>query len=521
MAGTIVSNLSDVSMCESTTGWSNIGGGTQGQNDPTVFDAREGTYCLQDYKASVSNRGSEYDLGSNEDFSDKIVIFWFAFSKIYHATNPMRIRITDGDGDYAEWNIFTKATLPHIGWIPWALKPSVTPDYESGTFDITIARKVGWIVNSVLAKTYIYWDAVRYGYGLDIKGGTSGSPAIFEDFITAETTNAYGVMEKYNGVYFAQGIIGIGDNVGTDATYFKDLNQVLQFKALKGSPTGFYEVRGQGNATGETEIYFGEKSGAMGISGLFIRAESAMRWKLTLSDTNITKFGVYCSNIINSDVITGQAYNVDKEFLGCNFINCLKFSPSTGIVKECSFISSTDTNGAIEMSSTSHNIIDCVFISNARAIHISTTGPFSFNNLDFSGNTYDAKNTSGSSVIVNYDQYCSPAPSSYDPAGDSVTFQTSVTVTIRGVKSGNEPTEYVRVAVYKQSDMTEIMNKDADVADDQNPTFYKASTSWTETGIIVIVRARETGYLPFEVVMTIPSAGLDITAVWLPDPNYQ
>jgi len=146
---------------------------------------------------------------------------------------------------------------------------------------------------------------------------------------------------------------------------------------------------------------------------------------------------------------------------------------------------------------------------------------FPFVALSFSGCTYDGYNTSGSGVTVNYDQYCSPPPSTYDPAGDAITYQTSVSIIVRGVKTGDEPAEYVRCAVYRKSDMAEIMNKDADVADDLNPTFYKASTTWTQTGIVVIVRARETGYLPFKVEVTIPSTGLDITAVWIPDPNYQ
>ena len=518
MTGTVVPNLTDISMCESTTGWSNLGGGTQSINDITVFDAKEGTYCLQDYKASASTRGSEYDLGSNQDFSDVIVIMWFAFSKIYNATTPMRIRITDGDGDYAEWNIFTKDTLSHCGWIAWALKPSVTPDTESGTFDITIARKVGWIVDGVLSKTYIYWDAVRYGYGLTIKGGTSGDPAKFEDFITSEATYAYGIVEKYNGVYYLQGQPKIGSLTNGEDTYFKDPNQIVQFKEMKGNPTGFYEIKGQGNATGETKIFLGEKSGSVGISGCFIRAPSAMKWKLTMSDTNITEFGFYCCILVNADTIIGQAYSTVKEFLSTNFIACAEVLPSTGIMKYCKFISSPGE--AVRIDSTSHNITNCDFITCAIGVHITVNGPFTFNALSFSGCTYDGKNTYGSSVTVNYDQYCSPAPSTYDPAGDEIVYQAAVTLIVRHVKTGNEPTEYVRCSIYRKSDMYEIMNKDADVADEQTSGYYKASTSYTQTGITVIIRARESGYLPFEMETTIASSGLDITAIWILDPNY-
>ena len=522
MAGTVVSNMTDISMCESTTGWTNVGTGTQAVNDPTVFDAREGTYCLQDYRASAGNRGSEWLWGTDQNLSDKIVIFWFAFSKKNFGSLPMRIRLDDAAGNWSEWNMFVQGDLPHPAWIAWALKPTVTRDNGSGTLSLTTIRKVSWRCDTVAAKVYIYWDAVRYGYGLDIKLGTSGDPAKFDDFITAEATYAYGIVEKYNTVYYLQGQIRIGSLTVDESTYFKDTNQVVQFKSMKGNPTGFYEIKGQ-NATsgaGTTKIFFGTKSGSAGISGLFIRAPSAMMWKLTMSDTNITEFGFYGCSFVYADTITGQVYSTVKEFLSTNFIVCAEVLPDTGIVKYCKFISSPSS--AVRISSASHNITYCDFISCARGFHVVITTPFtvSFNGLSFFSCTYDGYNTSGATVTVSYDQYCSPAPSTYDPAGDSITYQTSVTLTVRHVKTGNEPTEYVRCAIYKKSDMTEIMNSDATVADDQNPTYYKVSQSYTATGIVVIVRARETGYLPFETELTIPAGGLDVTATWIVDPNY-
>jgi len=520
MAGTVTPNLTTISLCEALTGWTAVGG-TDTLNDPTVFDARQGSYCIQNYSASAVNRGADYDFGVDTNLSDTTIYCWFAFSKVPHATNYMRIIVTDVAGNWREWNIFNKASLPNTSWIAWALKTTVAYDAQSATPPtMTAIRKVGWRMDAVIAKVYIYWDAWRYGTGLTVTGGTSADPATFETLYLADSdsANAYGIIDKYNGIYYAQGQLKIGDVSGTASTYFKDTNQVLQFKSIKGNPTGFYEIKGQGNATGTTEIYLGTKSGSAGISGCFIRAPSAMMWKLTMTDTNITKFGFYGCNFVYADTIQGQAYNVDKEFLNVNFISCAEMIPDTGIVKNCNFISSTSS--AIRMSSTSHHITNCVFISCAKAIHITVAGPFTYNNLDFSGNTYDGYSTAGVAITVNYDPYCSPAPSTYDPAGDVITYQASVTLTVRHVKSGNEPTEYVRCAIYKKSDMSEIMNKDATETDEQNSGYYKATQSYTQTGIVVIVRARETGYLPFEMEVTIGSGGLDVTAVWIVDPNY-
>ncbi len=525
MAGTVTANLTNISLCEATTGWTTLGG-TLALNDPTLFDAIQGSYCCQVYAAGAGDRGAEWDFGAGTEVNfssatNNMIIFWFAFSKKSFSVNPLRIRMTDSAGSWSEWNMFTASSLPHPAWIPWALKPTVTPSAYSGTLNLAAVRYVSWRVTLGAGKTYFYWDAVRYGTGLSIKLGTSGSPATFEDFVTSESTNAYGIMEKYNGVYFVQGNITIGSLTPDESTYFKDTSQVIRFKDIFGTPANFYEIKGQ-NATsgaGTTKIYLGEKSGSAGISGCVMIASSVMKLKLTMSDTNITEFGFYGCNFVNANTITGQAYSTLKEFLNSNFQACAEMVPSTGIVKSCNFISSPSS--AITMSSTSHNITDCVFISCARAIHITVIGPFSFSNLDFSGNTYDGYSTCGSSVTVNYNQYCDPVPSSYDPAGDVITFQTSVTLVVRHVKTGSEPSAYTRCAIYKKSDMTEIMNLDATTADDQNPGYYKASASYSATGIVVIVRAREKGYLPFETELTIPSSGLDVSAIWLLDPNYQ
>jgi hypothetical protein len=68
--------------------------------------------------------------------------------------------------------------------------------------------------------------------------------------------------------------------------------------------------------------------------------------------------------------------------------------------------------------------------------------------------------------------------------------------------------------------MLELMNMDATVADDLNPGYYKASTSTSLFGFTVVVRAREKSWLPFETEVYLTSSGIDITAIWLPDPNY-
>jgi len=410
MPGTVIPNLTDISLCESPfTGWTNTGVGTQGLHDTTVFDQIQGSYCYQDSKNSAGNRGAQWDFGAGTpaNFTGKFLVIWFAFSKKNFGANPMVFKLTDTSGNWSEWNMFSQGDLLHSAWIPWVLNPSVTRDTGSGTLVLSEIRYFEWKSATVTAKVFIYWDAVRYGTGLSIKGGTSGSPATFEDFITAENTNAYGVIEKKNTIYFTQGNIIIGSTTNGDATYFEDTNKVLRFKDIYKTPTNFYEIKGQGNTTGETKIFLGEKSGTAGISGCFITASSTMKFKLTMSDTYITEFGFYGSTFVNANTITGQAYSTLKEFLGSSFIACAEMLPDTGIVTQCFFISSPGRG--IRITGITHYITNCKFIDCGHAIHcnFSDSAPgVEFNNLIFSGSNGTTKwdvehSVSGSLLIKN------------------------------------------------------------------------------------------------------------------------
>jgi len=508
MAGTVSTDLvffqgsGNQSDCESVTNWSY--GAVDADN------ALQGTYALTYSQASAGSKDILYTCNST-NLTGKAVFFWIRVTKP-SVLSAFYIYLGDGT-NYSKWNV-----TPSSGWTCYCIKTDQTRDSGSGTVNFGAITKIGFGYTTT-AKEVFYWDAFRNGTYIQIDGGTSSVPATLADIWAVEdnSANKYGILNYFQGIYFIQGILKIGSTTSGTATYFKDTSKVVVFRDARVG-TSFNELRFQGNATASTEIYLGNKSGGMGISGLFIKSEGTAKFTLTVTDTNLTKYGIYGCTLYGAQAISFQAYDVNKEVLNTTFENCAEVVPSTAIIKYCNFISSPSS--AITMSSTSHNITDCAFISCARAIHITVVGTFAYNNLDFSGNTYDGYNTSGSSVTVNYDQYCSPAPSTYDPAGNLITYQTSVTLTVRHVKTGNEPTEYVRCAIYKKSDMSEIMNMDATVADDQNAGYYKASQSYTVTGIVVIVRAREEGYLPFEIELTIGSGGLDVTAVWIPDPNY-
>lgn len=513
MPGTVIANLTDISLCESPfAGWTNVGIGTQGLNDPTIFDSIQGSYCYQDYKTSIGNRGAQWDFGSGQDLQNKIIIFWFAFSKVPHATNPMRIRVTDTNGNWGEWNIFTKDTLPHLSWISWAVNTSVTFDITGGTAPtMSSIRYIDWRMDSVVAKVYIYWDAVRYGTGLAIKGGTSEDSATLDDLVAADKSNAYGIIEKSSGVYMLQGNLTIGSLTPDESTYFKILSQVVQFKSLLKEPSGFYEIKGQ-NATsgsGTTKIFLGAKSGTAGISGCFIRAPSTMKFKLTMNDAYLTELGLYGSTFVNADTINLPVNNTNKEVIDCNFEACAKLIVNLCTVKGCKFISAP--GDAVLISNDPHYVTDCDFINCLRGVELDTVGDgeYDFNALKFTGTTYHVNNTSGSTLTVANGNGSNA--STY--TGSTVNFTGSVTLTITVKNEAGEP--IVGALAY---------------IDDNDQTPYIMNTTTNDEGVATTGytgapvtnarwRVRKYGYKQFKQLVSISSEDINLPVTLVVDPQ--
>jgi hypothetical protein len=450
MAGTVDAyNMTLVSLCNVTTGWTAVGG-TNGLNDTTVFDAREGSNCMQNYSASATSRGSDFTYGTDQTLTNKTIYFWFATSKVAGIPNVgstgMRIRIEDSSTNWAEWDIFGGDTLPHGGWICWAVNPgtdSSTASRDGGTAPtLTTIRKIGWRCGGTVAgKTYIYWDAVRFGDGLQISAGTAGSPATFEDFNTSEVTNAYGVVNKYKGVYFVQGKLLIGSS--SVATYFKDIGSTLVFQNAK-VPANTFSILSLGNGSFDTEIYFGSKSGTSGIQGCSFQRESPTQtayYDVNLSDSTRTKIGLYGSRFRRAGTVTLPPYNASyaREVINCAFEACLKLSANSCPIRNTNFISTNDTSAAL-LWNESIDIQNCNFIGNTTGAGIempSAAGsPYAYNALFFSGNTYDANNTSGSAITINKNQLSDPVTYT----GSAVTFAgTSVItqITVTDIDTGN------------------------------------------------------------------------------------
>ena len=454
MAGTVTTDLAffsgvsgggSQSDCEATTDWSGA---------PTL-DAEvyvQGSNALS-AKVSKATFTSVFALVSSVDMSDTLLIAWMNCATPAaldtFANGGMRLRVEDASINWAEWTVAGNDTYAG-GWEAFVVRTnqstnrteSVTPPTYSAITAVGVVCKT----TASAAKVNFWYDAVRYGTYMQIYAGTDVGPATWDDFLTSEATNVYGAITEQDGILFVQTPIRMGSTSAGVDTYFGDLARVVVFRD-KAFGTGFYEILGQGNSTGDTRIFFGEKSGGAGISGGSIRSAGASKYSFDFSDANIDYLGLYGVSFYDADPSSLPTTSTNREVLDCSFEACGELGVSTCKVEESKFISAdagTDADGAILISSTSHNVSKCSFIACPDGVHIDTAGTYNFTDMVFAGNAYDIGNDSGGLVTIN--ALGTSDPSSYENFTTSTTaINNTVSVSVTAQEADTTKVELARV----------------------------------------------------------------------------
>jgi len=507
MVATITPQLTLVSDCDAVEDWT---------GDPTLDTEVyiQGTGSLS-AKVSKITYTAMKPLPAPADLTGQIIYAWMMTSTILgsdtKANGGTRIRVEDGAGNWREWYVAGKDTWTG-GWECFAARADYGWDAQSATApDITAITAIGVVFKMLASSTKInfWWDVVRYGTGLQVTAGTEADPATFEDIFSEDdaTANKYGVIGKYEGVYYLTGKLIIGSTTEGVATYFKDASQIIVFKD---KPFGvFYEIEILGNATATTKVYFGTKSGEVGISGCVFKPAGDSKYKFTATNTNITDLGIYGCTFLDADTISLPTYSTTREVLSSSFEACATVLISTCTVKFCKFINADDAGA--EISSTTLNMTDSDFITCPYGVRITVTGTFTFDALMFTGNTVDIDNTSGGAVTVN----CVNGSNPTTYTGDT-TIVNVVYLTVDVIDEDLNPIQDAAVYIERISDGATLMNELTDVNGRAQETYNYLG----DEDIIVRIRKSSptaTRYLPIETSGTITSAGYTLTAVLYED----
>lgn len=519
--------LSDCDLTSANGTWDG-GNAVTIEEDFYKFDGGGGTpACI----AYTVRQVTQYDLdfAPTTAFSisgGKTFRLWFlTFQKMDTLVNDgIQFYCTDGTNT-AYWTVLGGDTYPG-GWYPISCYTGTTP--TSGTLPTGNITSCGLRVNTLTTSknsptTFI--DHLHLNDGLEIYADDATYD--FDDIVTAEnvTTNAWGVLRKSSGVFYCAGLLSFGDIAGdADGTDFEDSGKIVVWEDRL-ADSGNYGITVTDNTTAATQFQLGAKSGSSGISGCVLTAEDTAQGilpTLDCSDTGLDQMKIYGSSFIGFDTMDLPPDATGNEVLNTNFDTCGVITPSTCDMSNCNFISAT--SDAMTVASTTFNVVDSSFISPTdNAIQITTVGSYDFDNLEFSGTTasgpYDIENTTAGTVTINALNGSNPAHSN-ETGGGTTVINNSVTLEINGVKTGTEPTNYVRCRIEKTSDGTSLMNEEAQTSYGSSG-FYKATESYNySTDLEVTIIARYKSYLPFRTTGTITSSGLTVTAVWIQDPVY-
>jgi len=430
---TIVSNLTPIWTAESITGA--VG------NKP-VLDAdikKQGDYGVG--FTSTTNKWAGYGF-STTDLSGQHLRMWmtnilFPYLDSY-ANRGIEFYIKDSSNNYSYWTVGGNDTY-FGGWLNICVYSDSTPDNNSGsnadTSDI-VEMGVHFVTISTPRNVQNVWvDYFRYGDGIEAYGGASGDEIAIEGIFQEDDANGYGIVEKYEGIYYISGELQIGDDNSTNATYYLDQNEVMVFRDHVTNP-GMYKIQGIGNSTGTTNIEFQD---------MVIRAETN-RFIIDMDDANVNSFSMTGGSLTYGGAMyfkSGQSVSSSV------FANCLQIITGNCTFENNTVKNSVDSGGALLWPADDSNISDVTFVNCDKSIEYDSssdgTPVFVYLTFDDVSGKYDVNNTSGGSISISNSN---SNANSY--TGSLVTFLNNPVTTQVTVKDANAGivVEGARVFVY-------------------------------------------------------------------------
>lgn len=430
MATAVLTNTPTViSLCESITGWSgdtfilDSGVKVQGSNSVSCAMTTNGTNNIQ--YATSNAPGGQFDATNIH------IRFWFYLEFMGNidteANDGIQVQIIS-DAGTALYTVSGSDTYDG-GFVQAVVYTGNTP--TSGSAPTTNCSTVGLTVNTISKPRNVpsncYIDAMYFGDGFTVTGGTSGDEIDWSHIAALDLTERYGIVTNIDDIYFLGGAVTIGT---ATTTWFKS-GQKVQFKdssVLSSFSSTLFELNFEGTGC------------RVDITGGAIGAGGAQDFLLDASDTNIVSFDMAGVQFAQANSIL---FDAGQTIINCVFDNCGQVVPLTATFTGHIFANCVDTGGAVLFPSADTNISGLTFVVcdngvEYDAVSDSTSPAFNDFTFDDAAGNYDVNNTSGSAVSISKNNGSNP--NSYNPGGDTVTFLgASVTtkITVRDADDGS------------------------------------------------------------------------------------
>ena len=526
-----------------TGDWTEQGGGTMSlTTDVYLYGVSSiaGKYASKSgFQQFDLGAGNELDFGTGGTEEGEFIYMWVNLSTFgvldTLANNALAIRISSDSPGTANYKDYTIAGSDGAngwtgGWKLFVIDPTKTASAINGTCNIASIRTLGiWIdtTASVRAES-LFIDQIAVGKGLRITGTSTTAWKDVVDYCTDFTNRAWGMFQERDGIYYSFGKTYVGDAINQAANVsFTDSSRVIQYgtsqyyesAAWKSS----FSVDGSGivvedHASYTTTFTDGVVVGTdNGRSGSTIIGNADQNVSMDLYggnhvDSISALYGTVLSKIyglINSGDDNGH------KFYGVSFNKCSQFDPiGACLIKNCTYAETVATDSSL-LWNENISINNCKFIANtigAAIEHPSAAGtPYTYDALTFSGNTFDANNTSGSAIIVSKTN--GSDPSTY--TGSLVTFSANFNHVLEGLELNTEVT-YVTAGTNTQLfHVEEVTTPDGS---------GKYKTTYTHSGgADVDILIHHVNFLP-DISniygLTLPSSSVTVKVQMFADPNY-
>ena len=463
--------------------------------------------------------------------------------------------ISSAAGAYKVWHV-------HGAGTPWGVKRTpviVHPDNTSGvigsggSFDKTSCKSFGTFTCGNLVSSDWTWTMIWALGTTVVAGGSAAMPIDIGGIVkaVADGHERISALQQAKNQMLLLQPVQIGDG-GTNPVYLKLESTAIEFPQIYNKTTKQVYYCSVDNFAGIT--YYAGPTDTIIHRNSVISSPSRYKWGLHASSSTsatydfsgLTVIGAGTITLARAITITGLTINdystIDASSLTLN--NSTITGPpntnnsitvnSTTAFNSCSIDVTTLSAGNYWVSTATPNkFANCTFTgstSAGHAIRITATGTYSLVGNTFTGFGADGTtsaaifNDSGGAVTLNITGGGN-TPTVKNGTGASTTVNNTVTLEVNGVKTGTEPTNYVRCRIEAAAGGplpvgTTIMNQEAQTSYGSEG-FYKATMQFNYTADQpVIVKARYKGYLPFESSGTITTSGLTVTAVWQTDSNY-
>ena len=480
-------NLVDITLAESLTNWSALGGGAAGIAIGPDF-SMQGINCV-DKPVTAAEKGQIFNYGSAITTGENTYFLTWVFLATPGLTASLQNRgltiiagtsttayiafHVEGADTYGaagrvgkcypiKYNNTTSSIPPYR---TLTSTPTGQPQYFGATCNIT-----GTVKGSNLGV-----DAIRYGDGLYIISGDSTTPATITGaaYINDSINNRWGLLSKIGGGYELQGRLVIGQNTGLSAvqTYFSDSNLFVSLVNTPHTDSNFTKIIVDHSGT-----YFGLSNSSFLSLGTGNKGQLIFKNNLInsyLYNTSFTDFGT--TNLGSG--VTGQ---------NCTWRRGGMITQSGAKIDQC--LCEESYSQVALVSDNPQKISNTTFVSRGtgHAIEITKSGSYSFDGNIFTNyasvtgdlGTEAIYNTSSGSVTLNISN--STAPSYRNSIGSTTTMLAAVSVTLEGIKDNSE------VRVYLNGTTTEIAG--IETVTDGSPndrTFTFSSEASTVVDIVV------------------------------------